>query len=128
MAGFTIEFSPWGQFHARKKEQVIRGWLAKIGAAGTEAFRSGMGKYPPASAPGAWPNSRTGRLKSTINYEVGGGGAFEYNVTIGTDAPYSGFLRSGTSRMARRKMSDNALREGVARAGRLGKWVEWTKG
>jgi len=124
----SIEFSPWGKFHARKNDGAIRGWLNKIGKAGTDAFRGGMGKFPPASFPGAWPNSRSGKLKSTIRYEVGGGGAFEYNVTIGTGAPYSGFLRSGTSRMARRKMSDNALREGVAAGGRLTKWVEWSRG
>jgi hypothetical protein len=124
---FTIEFSPWGKFYARENKAEIRRWLRSIGQAGTEAFRNGMGKYPPASAPGAWPNSRTGSLKSTINYEVGGGGAFEYSVTIGTDMHYSKYLREGTSRMARRKMSDNALKEGV-RVGRLHKWVEWARG
>jgi len=80
-----------------------------------------MGSYPPASAPGAWPNSRTGRLKSSIRSVV-----TSDSVTIGTSMPYSGFLRSGTSKMARRKMSDNALEEGV-KAGRLGRWVEWTR-
>ena len=35
------------------------------------------------------------------------------SVTIGTSMPYSGFLRRGTSKMARRKMSDNALEEGM---------------
>ena len=127
MSGFTIEFSPWGKFHARHKPEVIRSWLHSVGEAGTAAFRGGMGKYPPASAPGAWPNSRTGSLLKTIRYEVGGGGAFNDTVTIGTDMPYSIFLRAGTSRMARRKMSDDALKAGI-RAGRLGKWVEWTRG
>jgi len=124
----TIEFTPWGRFRARQNKTEIRGWLRRVGQAGTEAFRSGMGKYPPASTPGAWPNSRTGLLRSTIKYQVGGGGSFEYNVTIGTGAPYSMFLRSGTSRMARRKMSDNALSEGVRKAGRLGHWAEWVRG
>jgi len=127
MAGFEIEFSPWGRFRARQKPGAIEGWLHSIGKAGVEAFRGGMGKYPGPSAPGAWPNSRTGNLRGSINYEVGGGGSFHATVTIGTDMPYSGFLRHGTSKMARRKMSDNALQEGM-RAGRLGRWVEWTKG
>jgi hypothetical protein len=126
VSGFTIEFSPWGRFRAIKRQGEIHRWLRAIGEAGTEAFRSGMGRYPPASAPGAWPNSRTGRLKSTIRYEVGGGGAFHDTVTIGTDMPYSIFLRHGTSKMARRKMSDNALKEGM-KAGRLGKWVGWER-
>jgi hypothetical protein len=125
---FAIEFTPWGRFHAREKTEAIHSWLRKIGETGTEAFRSGMGQYPPSSAPGAWPNSRSGSLKGTINYEVGGGGAFEHSVTIGTDMHYSKYLREGTSRMARRKMSDNALQEGLRGAGRLTKWVEWVRG
>lgn len=125
---FVIEFSPWGKFHAAYKPAVIHSWLTRVGEAGVAAFKGGMGKYPPASAPGAWPNSRTGRLNASIKYEVGGGGAFHDTVTIGTDTPYSNFLRTGTSMMARRKMSDNAIQEGRRNAGRLGRWVEWTKG
>jgi len=123
VSGFTIEFSPWGQFHARKKPEVIRSWLHKVGEAGTEAFRGGMGSYPPSSAPGAWPNNRTGRLSASIRSEV-----TSDSVTIGTNTHYSGYLRNGTSRMARRKMSDSALEEGIRAAGRLTKWVEWTRG
>jgi hypothetical protein len=117
----TIEFSPWGQFHARKKTEEIRSWLQRIGKASEEAFRGGMGQYPDASAPGAWPNSRTGGLKGSIRSVV-----TSDSVTIGTSMPYSGFLRHGTSKMARRKMSDNALKEGM-HAGRLGRWVEWSR-
>jgi phage gpG-like protein len=116
-----IEFSPWGNFRARKKPEAIRSWLKGIGDAGTEAFRSGMGKWRPASAPGAWPNSRTGRLKGSIRSVVASD-----SVTIGTSTPYSGFLRTGTKKMARRKMSDNALKEGMQQS-RLGKWVEWSR-
>jgi hypothetical protein len=118
----TIEFTPWHPFHARKNLGAIHSWLKSVGEAGTEAFRSGMGSFPPASAPGAWPNSRTGRLKGTIDYKVDGN-----SVTIGTSMRYSIFLRMGTRKMkGRRKMSDNALQEGM-RAGRLGRWVEWSR-
>ena len=125
MSGFTIEFSPWGQFHARKKTEEIRGWLNKVGDAGTEAFRGGMkqGSRTNRSSPGDWPHSQTGRLKGSIRSVVTAD-----SVTIGTSAPYSGFLRNGTSRMARRKMSDNALEEGVRAAGKLRRWVEWSRG
>ena len=123
MSGFTIEFSPWGKFHARKKPEAIHRWLKGIGDAGVEAFRGGMGSYPGPSAPGAWPNSRTGRLRASIKSEV-----TSDSVTIGTSMPYSIFLRAGTSKMARRKMSDNALEEGVKAGGRLTKWVEWARG
>jgi hypothetical protein len=117
----TLEFSPWSRFRARKKPEEIRRWLRAVGDAGTAAFRSGMGSYPPASDAGAWPHSRTGRLKGTIKSVV-----TNDSVTIGTSAPYSGFLRRGTSKMKRRKMSDDALKEGM-RAGRLGRWVEWSR-
>jgi phage gpG-like protein len=74
------------------------------------------------SAPGAWPYSQSGKLKGSIDSRV-----TDNSVTIGTNTPYSLFLRHGTSKMARRKMSDDALREGM-KHGRLGKWVEWVRG
>jgi phage gpG-like protein len=80
-----------------------------------------MGNYPPASSPGAWPNNRTGRLNKSIRFV-----ATDHDVTIGTNMPYSLFLRTGTKRMARRKMSDNALKEGMQHS-RLGRWVEWSR-
>jgi hypothetical protein len=118
-----IEFTPWGTFFAEKDRAVIDTWLHRVGKASEEAFRNGMSKhFPPASAPGDWPANRTGNLKASISSEVGGD-----EVTVGTGMPYSGFLRNGTSRMARRKMSDNALQEGVKNAGPVGRWVRWTK-
>lgn len=120
MTGFTIEFSPWGSFRARKDISEIRGWLERVGAAAEAAFKGGMGSGGP-SAPGAWPNSQTGRLKGSISHEVGGD-----SVTIGSNMPYSIFLRAGTRKMARRKMSDDALKEGI-QAGQLGRWVEWSR-
>ncbi len=117
----TIEFQPWGRFYARKRNEEIRRWLKTVGDAGVDAFRGGMGNYPPASDPGAWPNNRTGRLGRSIRSVVS-----TDEVTIGTSMFYSIFLRRGTSKMARRKMSDNALQEGMKKA-RLGRWVEWSR-
>ena len=122
MSGFTIEFSPWGKFHARKKPEEIHRWLWGVAFAGSEAFRSGMGHYPPSSAEGAWPNNRSGRLNASIKGEATGDSA-----TIGSNMHYSKWLREGTSRMGRRKMSDNALEEGM-KVSRLGRWVEWSGG
>jgi hypothetical protein len=121
MTGFTIEFSPWGSFRAKKDTAEIRSWLGRVGAAAEAAFKGGMGSGPGHSAPGAWPNSQTGRLKGSIRHEVSSD-----SVTIGSNMPYSIFLRAGTRRMARRKMSDDALKEGM-QAGQLGRWVEWTR-
>ena len=118
-----LEFEPWRPFHATGDKAELQRWLHAVGQAGTEAFRSGMGQYPPASAPGAWPNSRSGRLKGSIRYTVAND-----TVTISTNMPYSGFLRSGTRKMARRKMSDNAMEEGERAAGRLKNWAHWAPG
>lgn len=122
MSGFSIEFSPWRTFQARKKPEVIRSWLKRVGDASVDAFKGGMGEYPPASDPGAWPNRRSSRLYASVRSV-----ATASSVTVGTSMRYSKFLREGTSRMARRKMSNSALAEGV-KSSRLGKWVEWSRG
>ena len=117
----TIEFRPWSKFRAKKDTTTIKRWLKGIGESSENAFRSGMGGGGSPSSPGAWPNSQTGRLKGSIDSKVTAN-----SVTIGTGTHYSGYLRSGTSKMSRRKMSDNALREGM-RGARLGRWCEWTR-
>src|SRR5262245_53094440 len=122
VAGFTIEFTPWGPFHAQKRPEEIRRWLRAVADASEQALKSGMGQYPPASAPGAWPNSRTGNLKGSISSY-----ATDTEAVVGSNMRYSIYLRMGTSKMARRKMSDNALQEGMQKA-RLGRWVAWVKG
>ncbi|UPT53287.1 virion morphogenesis family protein [Synechococcus phage Yong-L2-223] len=46
--------------------------------------------------------------------------------TIGTNQFYSKFLRDGTRKMARRKMSDDALQEGTEEARKMRfLWVRW---
>lgn len=121
MASIELQFSPWSPFRARKNTAEIQSWLQSIAIAAEAAFKGGMGKYPPASSPGAWPNIRTGNLHGSIRTEVTAD-----SMTIGSNMRYSIFLREGTSRMARRKMSDDALQEGM-KAGRLGHWVEWSR-
>ena len=118
----TISLTPWAPFHARKKDEEIHRWLRAVGDASERAFKGGMRGYPPASSAGQYPAIRTGRLMSSIRYRLDGANA----VTIGSNTPYSRYLRQGTSRMERRKMSDNALQEGIGRA-RLGRWVEWSR-
>ncbi|MGY2987709.1 hypothetical protein [Bradyrhizobium sp. USDA 4508] len=125
MVAVRLEFTPWRPFYARKNDEVLN-WLERVAKASEAAFKGGMGRYPPASAPGAWPNVRTGGLMASIRTEV-----TDDSMTIGSNrtrggAPVSRYLREGTSRMARRKMSDNALQEGM-KASRLGRWVEWSR-
>ncbi|KRR21356.1 hypothetical protein CQ14_06820 [Bradyrhizobium lablabi] len=119
----NIQFSfvPWRPFYARKNDAEIKSWLQRVAKASEAAFKGGMGNYPPASAPGAWPNIRTGNLRGSIRTVV-----TNDSMTIGSNMHYSRWLREGTSKMVRRKMSDNALKAGMS-AGRLGHWVEWSR-
>jgi len=119
---FTLEWKSWQSFKAYKTNAWKR-WLEEVAKQSEAAFKGGMGNYPPASAPGAWPNSRTGRLRGSIQTRV-----TEHEVTIGTNTPYSNYLRTGTSKMARRKMSEDALKEGMRAARRLGHWAGWMEG
>ena len=121
-----ISFEPWRSFLARKNTAQIQGWLQRIADASEAAFRAGASRQwggGRGSSPGQWPMRRTGGLLGSIKTEVGGS-----SVTIGTNQPYSIYLRKGTSRMGgRRKMSDDALKAGM-QGQRLGRWVEWAYG
>src|SRR5262245_21571612 len=117
-----LEFTGWRPFRARKNSREIKRWLRAVGDASVKVFKGGMGKYPPASAPGAWPNIRSGKLRASIKADVVG-----EEVIVSSNTRYASFLRTGTTRMARRKMSDNALQEGSKKA-RLNKWAGWFQG
>jgi hypothetical protein len=109
MVTISTSFKAWPPLHVKFDPVAIRAYLEAIGRASTDAFRSGMGSGG-RSSPGQYPNVQTGRLRGTIGYEVA-----EDEVTVKTDTPYSVFLHFGTSKMAKRKMSDDALKEGVER-------------
>lgn len=123
MTGFTIEFTPWSPFHAEKRPDEIHRWLKEVADASEQAFRQGASAaWPPPSAPGAWPHRRTGGLLGSISSY-----ATNDEAVVGSNMEYSIYLREGTSMMARRKMSDDALKEGMTKA-HLGRWVEWVRG
>jgi len=119
-----ISFKKWAPFWATRDAAAFRRWLQVVAEESTKAFKGGMKQFPPASKARQYPSVRTGRLRASISTQI-----TNDSVTIGTHMPYSGYLRYGTSRMSRRKMSDNALKEGMAAAKkRAGKWVGWSKG
>jgi phage gpG-like protein len=123
VSGFSIEFTPWGPFHAQKKLDEIHRWLQEVAKASEAAFRAGASAgSPPRSAPGALPGSETGGLLGSISSY-----ATNSEAVVGSGMPYSRYLRNGTRYMARRKMSDNALQEGMRQA-QLGRWVIWQRG
>lgn len=119
-----IRFTPWRPFRAIRDLSRVRAFTRRVQIEGVKRFKGGMGHYPPASAPGAWPNRRTSRLFGSV-----AGRSSQWEATIGSNMFYSIFLRMGTRKMARRKMSDNALREaiGPARPALRG-FARWRRG
>lgn len=114
-----------------KSQDAIDNFLDAVGDESVKAFRRGIrsgksgrvykrrGGSHRASAPGEYPAKDTGALQASIDTA-----RTPDSVQIGTGEFYAIFLRNGTRKMARRKMSDNALQEGSQRArGRLKNWV-----
>jgi hypothetical protein len=83
-----------------------------------DTFRAGMagphtgriyirrGRYHQASAPGEYPANDTGVMSKTSGSEV-----HHMEAKAGATQYYARFLAHGTSKMARRKFFDNALKE-----------------
>ena len=130
-----IEIKPWGRFKAAKQQKQIRAWLRAVSNSAKAVFTSGMNgrhsgrvyrrrnRLHQASAPGEFPANDTGRLLASLRGEVSADEA-----KIGTNMFYAKFLRNGTRKMARRRMSDDAMKEGInANKGRAKGWVAWKK-
>lgn len=131
----TLRFKPWREFHAFRDIRATAAFLLDTAAEAERIFRRGIsstktgrvyrrsgGRLHQASKAGDWPARDSGELYQSISSRVTGITRME----IGTTKAYSIYLREGTSRMARRKMSDDALREAlpVTRA-RSQTWVKW---
>lgn len=134
MIMFTLSFQAWRRFTARRMPKVTTSWLRQIRDESRKAFRRGMTKGPhtgriysrrggrrhQASASGEYPAKNSGRLLASLKAQ-----SSPTEAIIGTNAPYSRYLREGTKHMARRKMSDNALQEGRSAVGSPRGWVAW---
>lgn len=107
MAELSIVFKTWRKFHAEGLD--MDKWAHEVARESVRIFQAAMTAYPPASSPGEFPHSRSGRVRGSIKGQVSGNA-----VIISTSAPYSTYLRTGTSRMGARKMSDAALAAGIA--------------
>lgn len=118
-----ISFKEWAPFWAKRDKAAFRRWLNLVAKESEKAFKK-MGHYPPASRPSEYPAIRSGKLRASIRTKVS-----DTHVEISSNTPYAGYLRHGTRKMQRRKMSDNALKEGLAAAKKRAKtWVGWTYG
>jgi phage gpG-like protein len=118
-----ISFREWAPFWAKRDKAAFKRWLKTVATESEKAFKK-MGRYPPASTPGEYPAIRSGALRASIKTRV-----TDTFVEISSNTSYAGYLRHGTLKMKRRKMSDNALKEGMAAAKkRADKWVGWSHG
>jgi len=114
----TFRFIPYRNINVRNKR---KGDIHEIGRAAVKIFKAGVlsahsGRvymYGRASAPGEYPAVKSGHTLSSISYTTVG----DDTLIVGTKSPASVFLRNGTRRMARRKMSDSALEEAIAATG-----------
>jgi hypothetical protein len=119
----TLIFTGWRAFYAFRDYAVDQVYLRRMGASakaeflrGIDAPKSGRvyrksgGRTHRASAPGEYPARDSGRHRATVDYKVSGS-----EVAVGSGMFYARFLRNGTSKMARRLMSDSALNRAIER-------------
>lgn len=90
-----------GEIVGNRTEQLI-----KQGPKTGRIYRF-RGQDHQASAPGEAPANRTGRLVKSYNYDVHG----PFQMTVGEDAPYAGFLEGGTRKMKPRPHLFRAITE-----------------
>ena len=116
----SLRFKQWKKFTAVFDESAVSVFLVDIQDAALDAVKRGVagpksgriyarkGGSHRASAAGEYPAKDSGGLLSSLNGDVS-----RRKVEIGTNKFYAAFLREGTSKMARRKMSDDAMREAI---------------
>jgi phage gpG-like protein len=116
-------FQPWRSGRAERDATKIRLFLDQVARLSTEKLRSGMarpgsgrvyrrrGRIHRASSPGQYPARETGRLAASIGSSV-----TSTSAEVGTRMSYAIYLRKGTRKMARRKMSDSAMKEALPMA------------
>jgi hypothetical protein len=118
-----FQFKTWAPFRAKYDKRAFKRWLEAVARESEKAFRKMKG-FPPVSKEfSEYPAVRTGKLRASIRSRI-----TDYSVEVSSNRPYSGYLRTGTRRMKRRKMSDNAMQEGIEAAKRRSKkWVGWSE-
>lgn len=135
-----INFKPWGRFSAFKDRRQIRRFLSDSADIVLKRLKDGL-RNPPKSgrlyfgkskrtirasvnrALAEYPARDTGDLFRSAKKRVG-----RDEMEVGTNMFYSRFLREGTSKMARRKMSDTALEESLPKLdGKIGRFAYWKR-
>lgn len=132
-----LVFKPWRKFVAFYNRARIRTFLSEVADDAEKTFKAGVNsppktgvKYPRlpnrssiGRAEAEYPATQSGALSRSIRSR-----ATATEATVGSDTEYSIYLRNGTSKMRRRKMSDTALRNTIPRLReRLRGWAEWKR-
>lgn len=135
----SFEFKNWNEFGSTLNRPRISGWLGTVRKEAQDIFKAGMLNGPHTgriyrrkgrlhrasvnSAEAEYPANDTGALLSSLKTRQ-----TKDSATIGTNVFYSRFLRTGTSRMQRRRMSDNAMKESLVKTQSLTGWVKFARG
>lgn len=118
----SLVFAGWRAFAVFRDKAVTDAFLRRIGASAEGEFKRGIaspksgriyrrrGRSHRASAPGEFPAKDSGAHLATVSHRVG-----PSEVTVGSGMFYAKFLRYGTKKMARRKMSPDALKAALAK-------------
>lgn len=133
----TLSFKPWGRISVSKKVPVLRRWLSAVATESEKVFKAGM--KGPHSGNVARRKDGTIFLRSTSAQfpAIDSGDLFRSlrkrsdatEAAVGTNMEYSRYLREGTGKMKRRRMSDTALKIGGPRVrDRSRGWVSFNKG
>lgn len=126
----SFKFVPWRDFIAYRDRDADEDFLRMVARESKAAFIKGMkdaksgrhysGKPRQSSAAGEYPAIQSGALMASIRTRVDA-----HSVSIRTDKFYGNYLASGTSKMAPRQMSKEALIEGLENANRISPWAYW---
>lgn len=133
-----LRFTPWRKFTAFHDKNAVQAFIKDVAETGEIAFKEGVkggpktgrvyrkrgGGFHRASAPGEFPANETGGLLGSISSRT-----TRRSAVVGSTKFYAKFLRDGTSKMKRRKMSDDAMRLAIPEArSRMKPFVRWTRG
>jgi len=136
-----LEFTPWKRFDAFHDKNAVRRFLRTAADVVLDHLKKGL-RNPPKTG-----RKYFGRSKRMVQASTGLRAAAEYpardtgdllksadkrvdqtQFEVGTGMYYSRFLREGTRKMVRRKMSDTALTESLPQLReKLGRFAYWKR-
>lgn len=115
-----LVFTPWRVFDVFRDHVVTQSFLRRIASTAEAEFKQGIaspkhgrlyrrrGRSHRASAPGEFPAKDSGAHVATVSSR-----ANTSEAVVGSGMFYARYLRDGTRKMAKRKMSKEALRQAM---------------